>query len=254
MAKKKRPRRPAASRGRAARTSTQAPGPAAPNAPRRDRKEQVRQAKEAARKRAQRAATARRALWFSVVGLTVVTVVFFIQRAAAPKPIPPAAIKAAKDANCTGVQTPDSGTPDRSHLSPGASYTYSQHPATSGPHDPSPLSIPPHVYTAPISETNAVHNLEHAAVLLYYRQSGDGSLPADVVAALAKVANTSSNTILAPYPDLPTGEAFALAAWNKLQTCPSGVTASQAATIARGFITAFQCTRNAPEAKNGNGC
>jgi hypothetical protein len=45
-----------------------------------------------------------------------------------------------------------------------------------------------------------------------------------------------------------------LAAWNKLQTCPATTTASQAATIANGFIDAFLCTSNAPEGNLGEGC
>ena len=88
-------------------------------------------------------------------------------------------------------------------------------------HDPSPLPIPPRVYTEPISETNAVHNLEHGAVIMYYRQSGDAALPQDVVDRLATIANDGHNTILAPYGPLPDGTALALAAWNKLQTCPA---------------------------------
>ncbi len=77
------------------------------------------------------------------------------------------------------------------------------------------------MYTEPIDETNAVHNLEHGAVIMYYRQSGDGALPQDVVDRLATIANDGHNTILAPYGQLPDGTALALTAWNKLQTCPA---------------------------------
>lgn len=108
--------------------------------------------------------------------------------------------------------------------------------------------------TSPIQETAAVHNLEHGAVILYYRQSGNGALASDVVQRLTSVANSSRNTVLAPYTALPSGEALAMTAWNRLQTCPASVTASQAETIARGFIEAFVCTGNAPEGKSGPGC
>ena len=138
--------------------------------------------------------------------------------------------------------------------SPAQSTTYPDHPATSGYHDPSPLPIPPRVYTEPINETNAVHNLEHGAVIMYYRQAGDDALPQDVVDRLATIANGGHNTILAPYSPLPDGTALALAAWNKLQTCPSTTTAAQAATISNGFIDAFLCTSNAPEGNLGEGC
>ena len=47
---------------------------------------------------------------------------------------------------------------------------------------------------------------------------------------------------------------FAVTAWNKLLTCPGTVTASQATTIAKGFMTAFECTSNAPEATSSGKC
>ena len=62
------------------------------------------------------------------------------------------------------------------------------------------------------------------------------------------------DVILSPHTSLPDGVALAVTAWNKLLTCPGTVTAEQAAAIARGFITAFQCTSNAPEPKSSPGC
>ena len=153
---------------------------------------------------------------------------YYLQRAASPRPIPQAAVDAAKAAGCSDVQTPAASAPGGLHLQPGASYTYDQHPATSGYHDPTPLPIPPRVYTAPIQETNAVHNLEHGAVIMYYRQSGDGALPPAIVARLTTIANESHNVILAPYAPLPDGTALASTAWNKLQTCPATVDGPQA--------------------------
>ena len=144
--------------------------------------------------------------------------------------------------------------PEASICSRGESTTYTDQPATSGYHDPSPLPIPPRVYSEPVSETNAVHNLEHGAVIMYYSQSGDAALPQDVVDRLATIANDGHNVILAPYEPLPDGTALALAAWNKLQTCPATTTVSQSATIANGFIDAFVCTSNAPEGNLGEGC
>jgi len=47
---------------------------------------------------------------------------------------------------------------------------------------------------------------------------------------------------------------FAVTAWNKLLTCPGTVTASQATTIAKGFMTAFECTSNAPEPTSSGKC
>ncbi|MDP9329285.1 MAG: DUF3105 domain-containing protein [Actinomycetota bacterium] len=260
--KKKRRRRPAGSRpaeGPAERqvderptaSRTQGASPV-----RRERKELVRQAREAERKRAARTRLIRQVITFSLVGIAALGVVWFIQRAAGTRPIPAYAVVKAKAAGCTGVTTPSSN-PVRDHLASGATYTYDQKPATSGPHDPAPLQLLPHVETAPVQETSAVHSLEHGEILLYYRADGDGALPADVISSLADVANSSKNTKLAPYPDLPAGVSLALAAWNKLQTCPGTITADQAKSVAYGFEYAFACTGNAPESKAAapsNGC
>ncbi|MGZ5212928.1 MAG: DUF3105 domain-containing protein [Actinomycetota bacterium] len=249
--KKRKPRRPTAAppTGRAA-----TPRSGGTNPERRERKELARQVREAARKRAQRSARVRRVTTIAAIGAIGVGVVFFLQRAASPRPVPQFAIDAAQAAGCSEVRTPAASAPGGQHLDPGQSYTYDEHPATSGFHDPSPLPIPPHVYTAPIQETNAVHNLEHGAAILYYRQAGDGALPRAIVDRLTTIADDSNNVILAPYAQLPDGTALALTAWNKLQTCPDTVTGPQARDIARGFIQAFVCTSNAPEGKLGQGC
>jgi hypothetical protein len=93
-------------------------------------------------------------------------------------------------------------------------------------------------------------------VNVYYRSSGDGALSSDVVTALSGLARNDpkNHVILTPHTSLPEGVDLAVAAWNKLLTCPSTVTADQATSIVRGFITAFQCTSNAPEPKASPGC
>ena len=221
---------------------------------RRERKEQARQAREAARKKAQRAARIRRVATFATIAVVGLLILQLLQRAAGTRPIPQAAIAAANAGGCTGIQTPVSNAPGGQHLVSGANYTYDQHPATSGFHDPSPLGIPPHVYAAPIQETRAVHNLEHGAVIMYFRGSGDGTLPTAVLDRMTTIANATANVILAPYEQLPAGTALAFAAWNKLQTCPATVTGPQSREIALGFIEAFVCTSNAPEGSAGQGC
>jgi hypothetical protein len=253
--KKKRRRKPAGTqpadghvKERSASSRTQGASPV-----RRERKELVRQAREAEKKRAARTRFIRQVITFSLVGIAALGVVWFIQRAAGTRPIPGYAVVMAKAAGCSVVSTP-TNDPVRGHTPP---YTYSEKPATSGPHDPSPLPLLPHVYTSPVVEANAVHNLEHGEILLYYRADGDGALSADAISSLADVANSSKNTKLAPYPDLPTGVSLALAAWNKLQTCPGTITADQAKSVAYGFEYAFACTGNAPESKAAapsNGC
>lgn len=253
--KKRKPRRPPGSDG-AVQTGATPSGPRASGASpeRRERKELARRAREAERKRARRAALVRRGAFFAGITVVAFGILFFLQRTASPRPIPEAAIQAAETAGCSAIDSPAGSAPGNQHLAVGASYEYDQHPATSGFHDPSPLPIPPHVYDAPIPETKAVHNLEHGAVIFYYRRSGDGALSAAKATRLTVIANTTDNVILAPYEDLPAGTALALTAWNKLQTCPSTVTGPQATTIARGFIEGFVCTGNAPEGNLGQGC
>jgi len=231
-----------------------APRSGGANPERRERKDLARQARESARKRARRSARFRRATSLAVVGVVAIGIVYFLQHAASPRPVPGFAIDAAQAAGCSEVQTPAASAPGGLHLDPGQTYAYDEHPATSGYHDPSTLPIPPRVYPKPIQETNAVHNLEHGAAIMYYRQSGTGALPSSIVDRLATIANDGHNVILAPYAQLPDGTALALTAWNKLQTCPSTITGPQARDIARGFIEAFVCTSNAPEGNLGEGC
>lgn len=272
MTNKKRRRRPAARAGgrstAGTRGGTISDGPAASRtAPsragakpaRREHKEEARRAREAARKRAARTAALRRVLTISVVGVLAIGLFTFLNRAASARPIPKYAVDAAKAAGCSGVDSPASDAPGGLHLASGASYSYSQHPPTSGYHDPVPLPIPSdHVFTAPVQETHAVHNIEHGEIFIYYRDQGDGALPPAVVAALKKVVGLPSNknTLLAPYRDFSDPKtALAFTAWNKLQTCPGTITAAQATSVAYGFEYAFACTGNAPEPKaSGNDC
>jgi hypothetical protein len=146
---------------------------------------------------------------------------------------------------------PPSKAPGGLHLQPGESYAYARHPATSGYHDPVPLPPNPKVHAEPLVETRAVHNLEHAYVIVYYRVGGPDALPQTTVDALAGYVRSQSRMLMAPYPDLPKGVALALAAWNKLQTCPSSVAAGEALTITQGFVAAFKGTSNAPEPPRG---
>jgi Protein of unknown function (DUF3105) len=253
MAKKKRKPRPrtGSGSGDVARANG---SPAKVGVSRQERKERARTAKEVERKRQARKAAVRRAGIFGVVGLVSFGVLWYVQRAPGPGAIPAAAVATASAAGCTPVTQPLADAPGGQHLQPGQTTSYDQHPATSGVHAPTPLPTTPDVYTNPVDETQAVHFLEHAGVILYYRADGADALPDATVARLAQVAHDRRNTLLIPYPDLPDGEALALAAWNRLQTCPSSVPPDQAAAIANAFVDAFVCTSNAPEPKASPDC
>ena len=243
MATRKRSRRPS---GPAVRVT---PG-AAKTSTRRERKEEVRRAREAEARRSARNASLRRALAFLLAGAVALGILWFVQRAPAVRPIPADVVSAAAAAGCS-VPARQFDAPSRAHLSPGENPGYTQHPTTAGPHNPTPLPDDPRVYLAPVDETAAVHSLEHAAVIVYYRAAGDGGIRQPVVDDLARLVPTLPFTYLIPYPDLPAGEGLALAAWNQLQTCPTSIRPAQADTVVRGFVTAFACTRNAPEPRAG---
>jgi uncharacterized protein DUF3105 len=256
MAKKKqKKRRPSA----AASTGGRQPGPK-PAAARQERKQVARERRAREAKAAARRGAVRRAFVGAVVGVLVfVVIVWYTNRAPAATALSQETTAAAAAAGCDPLVQPNPGTPSRDHLSPGQSYSYPQLPATSGPHDPSPLPLQPRVYDASAmagySETKAVHTLEHGSVIVYYRASSDaGGLPVAVVHQLEPIAQTSPATYLIPYPSLPEGTALAYTAWNQLLTCPDKITPAQAETVARGFIQSFACTSNAPEANLGDGC
>lgn len=161
------------------------------------------------------------------------------------------ALASAEAAGCGDVTTVAADAPGNLHLASGASYTYAERPATHGYHDPEPLPPDPHVYPEPVPETRAVHNLEHAYVLIYYEPEAEGGLPASAGEELATLARGESRVLMAPYPALPEGTALALVAWNTLWECPATVTPQQAVAIARGFIDAYRGTSVAPEAPRG---
>jgi len=259
--KKKRPRqRPSSASQASAREGSARGGGAArtgaarggANIERRERKEEARRLREAERRRARRAASLRRTLTAFGIAAAAVAAVTLYRSFQGPNDIPRPAIRAAEAAGCTTVEQPAASAPSQLHLSPGQPYTYKDPPATSGYHDPSPLPPTPKVYDTQPPETRAVHSLEHGAVFIYYLPEGDGGLPKAVVDRLAAIARADRATFLAPYPALTSETALTLTAWNRRQSCPVGggtdaLSPSNAATIVNGFVTAFECTWNAPE-------
>ena len=263
MAKKrKRPRqrRPSASKGPGRERTAREDGAAGAaarggaNIERRERKEEARRAREAERRRARRAASLRRTFTAFGIAAAAVAVVTLYRSFQGPNDLPRSAIRAAEAAGCTTVEQPEANPQSALHLSPGQPYEYKDRPATSGYHDPSPLPPTPKVYDTQPPETKAVHSLEHGAVFVYYLPEADGGLPRDAVDRLANIARGDKATFLAPYPGLTPETALTLTAWNRRQSCPAGgaqggetLNPSNAATIVNGFVTAFECTWNAPE-------
>ena len=243
MTKKKRKRRPRST------TGTPPPQRGGANLERRDRKDEARRNREAEYRRQRRASALRRT--FTSMGIAVLAVgaIVLFRSFSGPNEIPQAAVRAAQQAGCTEVDQPAASAPSGQHLQNGQQHTYTDTPATSGLHDPSPLPDDPKVYDQQPPETRAVHSLEHGAVFVYYLPEADGGLPQDVVDRLAQIAEGSNATFLAPYPSLTAERALTLTAWNRRQSCPTGeeLSPDTAATIVNGFVTAFECTGNAPE-------
>jgi hypothetical protein len=157
----------------------------------------------------------------------------------------PVGKQAAERAECTVVvQTPDEG---QSHIQEGEPPPeYGTTPAASGPHRPGILPPGVSVYHEPVEEATAVHNLDHAYVLLYYRPDGP-TVASEVVGMLEGLAREFEKVIVAPHPGLPEDVGLALVAWRRLQRCPPSIGAAEAEVVARSFVLRFAGTDVAPE-------
>jgi hypothetical protein len=113
------------------------------------------------------------------------------------------------------------------------SVTYDQTPPVGGPHNQVWLNCG--IYTQPVPNENAVHDLEHGAVWVTY----DPSLPASTVATLRGLM-PSTYTVLSPYPGL--GGAIVLSAWDA-QVKVSSVTDARIAQ----FFKKYRQSASAPE-------
>jgi hypothetical protein len=221
--------------------------PATPGGPNRiERKEAVRQARERLRRKKARRTMYRRAAIGLVVAALIAGIVVLSTR---PKGSPlnaeergllAAATQAVQAAGCDEVQTTKeySGGNDRAHIGPGGAVTtnpplssYPSTPPASGPHNGTPLQA--NVYSDPPDIYQAIHSLEHAAVIIWY--SPDAASDPAMADELAKLQTFFGKTreqakvIVAPYnyPDqgaagqLPEGKKMVLVAWHKVQTCTS---------------------------------
>jgi hypothetical protein len=227
--------------------------PAAPLTPgaRQERKEMARRERERiVRASRRRRLLARAGRWAAVAAVLAGISGFVGYRFMQDRTLLRRADAAAEALGCGEIQSPASE--GRGHLEPGSPPPqYGTIPATSGTHSPSTLPPDVHVYEEPIPEPLAVHNLEHAYVIIYYRTEGQASIPQNVRTALAELAEGQEKVILAPYPDLPEGTSMTFTAWTKLQECPRVTDADAAVLAAEGFTKRFRGTSNAPEPSAG---
>src|SRR5918996_3319045 len=247
--RKRRPPRPASEPAASSRPAADVAPRGGANVARRERKEEARKLREAERRRARRASALRGTVISIGIAAAAVAGITVLRSVSGPNAIPDAAVQAAATAGCTEVDQPSSSAPSGQHLQPNQPYRYEDPPATSGFHDQSLLPQEPKVYDTQPTETQAVHSMEHGAVVAYYLPEDPGGVPADLVERLAGIAAQDQATYVAPYPTLAPDGALTLTAWNQRQSCPAGadLTAERAAIIVNGFVEAFECTGNAPE-------
>jgi uncharacterized protein DUF3105 len=223
--------------------------PATPPTPgaRQERKEAARRERERIIRAARRRRFVARATRWGIVAAVVAGIGGFVgYRFYQDRRLLERADAAAAALGCGEIQNhPSEG---RAHLQQGSPPPeYGTTPATSGTHSPSTLPSGVRVYEEPVPEPLAVHNLEHAYVIIYYRAEGQGALPENVRSALAELAQGEQKVILAPYPELSEGTALALTAWTKLQSCPRVTDPDTTELAVQGFIKRFRGTSNAPE-------
>jgi hypothetical protein len=96
-------------------------------------------------------------------------------------------------------------TESRNHVE--GKVNYPQTPPAGGDHNPIWLNCG--IYTAPVANENAVHDLEHGAVWITYQPD----LAKADIAKLTKYAKGQTYLDLSPYPDLPAP--VVVSAWGK---------------------------------------
>jgi hypothetical protein len=116
-----------------------------------------------------------------------------------------------------GQVYPDNG---RSHIPVGENPTYNSVPATSGPHWAQDGVAPAAwgVYSSPLAEPAAVHNLEHGGIVIWYQPA---KLTATDRAALEayvreQTASAQFKLIVSPYGGKNFGHPIAVVAWRWL--------------------------------------
>ncbi|HEV3474009.1 MAG TPA: DUF3105 domain-containing protein [Actinomycetota bacterium] len=209
-----------------------------------ERKEQARRERERRIKQARRAARLRRARrWGILAGIAAVigAIVYVSTR---PSEVEVRAAEAATRLGCDEIQTAEDVPSE--HTEPFAVGQNGQ-PANVGNHNASTLPPEPDVYEQPIPEPQAIHNLEHGYVILYYQAEGEQALSDETREELADLAEAEEKVLLAPYDGLREDTGLALTAWRKLQMCPAPENPDDAVSVARGFIEQFRSGGLAPE-------
>jgi hypothetical protein len=116
-----------------------------------------------------------------------------------------------------GTRMPDEGA---THVPQSTFPTYQSVPATSGPHWNLGDGIAPlywGVYTSPVAEPAAVHNLEHGGIVIWYQKTAT----AEDIEKLTQFTEQAQNTpnykvLLSPWDGNDFGHPIAVTAWDWL--------------------------------------
>jgi len=197
-----------------------------------ERKEQARREREEIQRRASRARRNRRVGVSVLLVLTAGAIAFAALRprpdVAGAEELIARAPEAARTAGCTDVSAVGPYQPedqDRAHgeLMPPVS-SYPSVPPASGPH--ADATLPAGVYDSPPILGQALHSLEHGAVVVWYEPSAPAT-EVDRMVEFFRQPENRDHTIVAPYDysgegaagTLPGGAQMALVSWHHVQTC-----------------------------------
>ncbi|HLB62644.1 MAG TPA: DUF3105 domain-containing protein [Actinomycetota bacterium] len=211
-----------------------------------ERKEQARREREEIERRRARA---RRNQRMGVLALLLLVAGGIAFAATRPRPDIPQvgdllaqADAAADTASCTKVSQPgpyDPADEDRSHVDSIPSLeTYASTPPASGPHSAS--TLPAGVYDSAPQIGQALHSLEHGAIIVWLDPGGPGP-EQDRIEAFFEQSESRDHTIVAPYDYegaagvLPGGTGMALVSWHHIQTC-----ARPSLAVAAAFADAYR--------------
>ncbi|HVL32783.1 MAG TPA: DUF3105 domain-containing protein [Actinomycetota bacterium] len=184
----------------------------------------------------------RRKLGYGLILVAIVGIVFLFNNARRPAEVPqsqapeaiddPELIMAAASAGCEPpLVLPSEGA---DHVNPGAEVQYRTSPPASGPHT---ITAHTGVHRSPVPYINAMHNLEHGHVLLFYRPG----VASDVVTALNELARANDELVIAA-PDPNMTPEIAITSWQRQVRCtaaPGTYDASEIDRVARIFIDRF---------------
>ena len=140
------------------------------------------------------------------------------------------------------VQRFDEVQPGHQHLAAGQTFDgYNSNPPTSGPHAPAP--VPWGISDVAIAKETAVHNMEHAGVVVWYncnagpaRLTADqcAKLRSDLAAVVQPLLADGRKVVMTPYSGMD--HRVALTAWQYLDAFDDFD-----ATRVKTFIETFEC-------------